>query len=92
MDLKLTGHVFFLAKKINFHNFGLYFAENWHFQVGHALLRHCDIIRWLIFMILVSMEWGDPTLYYSTKQLYFGHVNFKFTGGGLRKTRVNHGL
>ena len=33
-------------------------------------------------MILVSMEKGDPTLYYGTKHLYFGSVNFKFTGGG----------
>ena len=32
------------------------------------------------FMILASMERGDPTLYYGTKQLYFGRVNFKFTG------------
>ena len=32
----------FSAKKINF---GLYFAENRHFQVGHDLLRHCDVIR-----------------------------------------------
>ena len=31
----------FLAKKINF---GLYFAENRHFRVGHVLLRHCDIL------------------------------------------------
>ena len=32
-------------------------------------------------MILVSMERRDPTLYYnSTKQLYFGRVNCKFTG------------
>ena len=23
---------------------------------------------------------GDPTLYYGTKQRYFGSVNFKFTG------------
>ena len=88
MDLKLTEHIrntislykqktgwnfdiwnFFLAKKINF---GLYFAENRHFQVGHALLRHCDIKRSPIFMILVSMERGAPTLYYGTKQLYLG--------------------
>ena len=69
----------FVKEKINF---GLYFAVNQHFQVGHALLRHCDVIRWLIFMILVSMERGDPTLYHGTKQLYFGHVGFKFTGGG----------
>ena len=36
-------------------------------------------------MILVSME----TLYYDTKQLFFGLVNFKFTWGGnhpLKKT------
>ena len=33
-------------------------------------------------MILVSVERRDPTLYYGTKQLYFGRVNFKFTGGG----------
>ena len=33
-------------------------------------------------MILVSMERRDPILYYGTKQLYFGHINFKFTGGG----------
>ena len=32
-------------------------------------------------MILVSMEREDPTLYYGSKQLYFGRVNFKFTGG-----------
>ena len=115
MDLKLTEHVRnaisllckqknrwssdiwnFFSKKINF---GLYFAENLHFQVGPVLLSHCDVIRWLIFMILVSMERGDPTLYYGTNQLYFGHVNFKVTGDGnhpqedvlrkrLRKTRV----
>ena len=65
------------SKKINF---GLYFAENRHFQVGHVLLRHCDVICWPIFMILVSMVREDPTLYYLTKQLYFGRVNFKFTG------------
>ena len=33
-------------------------------------------------MILVSMERRDPTIYYATKQLYFGLVNFKFTRGG----------
>ena len=33
-------------------------------------------------MIWVSMERGDLTLYYGTKQLYFGRVNFKYTGGG----------
>ena len=75
-----------LAKKINF---GLDFAENQYFQVGHVLLRHYDVIHWPIFMILVSMERGDPTLYHGTKHLYFGSVNFKITGGcnhPLRKT------
>ena len=64
---------FFGEKKINF---GLYFAENRHFQVFHTLLRHCDVICWPIFMILVSMKRGDLTLYYGTKQLYFGRVNY----------------
>ena len=40
------------------------------------------VLRWPIFMIVVSIERRDPTLYYGTKQLYFGLVNFKFTGGG----------
>ena len=31
-------------------------------------------------MIFVSIVREDPTLYYGTKQLYFGRVNFKFTG------------
>ena len=56
----------FLAKKISF---GLYFAENRHFQVGHTLLRNCEVIQWPIFMILVSMERGDANLYYGTKQV-----------------------
>ena len=29
-------------------------------------------------MILVSMERGDPTLYYGTKKSHFGPINFKF--------------
>ena len=53
-------------------------------------------------MVLVSMERRNPTPYDGTKQLYFGPVNFKFTGGGnhplwedvllkkLRKARVKH--
>ena len=89
----------FLAKKFNF---GLHFAENQHSQVHHVLLHHYDVIRWLIFMILVSMERRDTALCYGTKQLYFGVINFKFTGGHppppprkmcykkrLRKMRVN---
>ena len=32
----------FLGEKFNF---GLYFAENWHFQVGYVLFCHCDVIR-----------------------------------------------
>ena len=52
------------------------------FRSATFVSRHCDVIRWPIFMILLSMERGDPTLYYGTKQLYFGRVNFKSTGGG----------
>ena len=40
-------------------------------------------------MILVLMEKRYITLYYGTKQLYFGRVNFKITEGGnhpLKKT------
>ena len=37
-------------------------------------------------MILVCMDRGDPTLYYGSKQAYFGHVNFKFIGGGVVTT------
>ena len=33
------------------------------------------------------MERGDSALYYGTKQLYFGCVNFKITGGGNRPLR-----
>ena len=41
------------------------------------LVRHCDVIRLPIFMIFVSMERRPPTLYYVTKQLYFGRVTKK---------------
>ena len=34
-------------------------------------------------MILVSMERGEPIVYYGAKQLYFGRVNFKFIEGGI---------
>ena len=82
-------------------NFGLYFPENRHFEVDHIWKRHCDVIRWPIFKILVSMERGDRPVYYGTTQLYFGRVNFKFIGvvttslrkmcyrKYLRKTRAN---
>ena len=84
-------------------NFALYFPENRLFQVDHVWKRHCDVIRWPIFKILVSMERGDPPLYYGTTHSYFGHVNLKFMRGVvttpplrkmcygkyLRKTRVN---
>ena len=59
--------------------FGLHFAENRQFQIGHTLLHHCDVISWPIFMILVSMERRDPILCYVTKQIYFGCANSKFT-------------
>ena len=35
---------------------------NVKFQICHS-----DVILWLIFMILVSMERRDPTVYYGTK-------------------------
>ena len=96
--LKLTEHVrntiFLLYKQKTGWNsdiwnffwrkfkFALYFPENRLFQVGHVWKRHCDVIRWPIFKICVSMERGDPPLYYDTTHLYFGHVNLKFMGRG----------
>ena len=88
MDLKLTEHVrntIFLLIQI-FPSILAILAyillEIDIFRSAMFLLRHCDVIHWPIFMILVSMERGDITLYYGTKQLYFGRVNFKITGGG----------
>ena len=71
----------FLAKKWIFCQFWSMFTENPIFESGHVWKRHCDVIRWSIFMILVSMERGDPTLYHGTKQSHFGPVNFKFIRG-----------
>ena len=68
---------FFSEKMDFFFQFWFTFTENPLFESGHVWKRHCDIIRWPIFMILVSMERGDPTLYHGTKQSYFGPVNFK---------------
>ena len=76
----------FLAKKLIFCQFWSMFTENPLFETGHVWKRHCDVIRWPIFMILVSMERGDPTLYHGTKQTYFGLVNFKFIRGGVVTT------
>ena len=36
-------------------------------------------------MVLVSMERGELTIYYGTKQLYFGRVKFNSTGRGGKK-------
>ena len=58
-------------KEHNFFSFFLYFAENRHFQVG-AMFYYVFVTSY----VLVSMERGDC----DTKQLYFGYVNFKFTG------------
>ena len=69
----------FLAKKITFFfQFWSSFTETPLLESGHVWKRHCDVIRWPIFMILVSMERGDPTLYHGIKQSYFRPVNFKF--------------
>ena len=71
----------FLAKKIDFLSILVYVHWKSAFESGHVWKRHCDVIRWPIFMILVSIERGDPTLYHGTKQSYFGSVNFKFIRG-----------
>ena len=66
----------FFSEKLDFLSILVYmFTENPIFESGHVWKRHCDVIRWPIFMILVSMERGDPTLYYGTKQLHFGPVS-----------------
>ena len=72
---------FFSEKNGFFCQFWSMFTENPIFESGHVWKRHCNVIRWPIFMILVSMERGDPTLYYGTKQSHFGPVNFKFIRG-----------
>ena len=79
----------FLAKKVIFCQFWSMFTENPLFESGHAWKRHCDAIRWPIFMNLVSMEREDPTLYHGTKQSYFRPVNFKFIRGVVTPL-VNH--
>ena len=80
----------FLAKKWIFCQFWSMFTENPNFESGHVWKRHCDVTRWPIFMILVSMERGDPTLYHGTKQSHFGLVNFKFIRGVVTTPLVNH--
>ena len=71
----------FFSWKIDFFfQFCSVFTENPLFESGHVWKRHCDVIRWPIFMILVSMERRDPILYHGTKQSYFCPVNFKFKG------------
>ena len=72
----------FFSEKIDFLSILVYVHWKSGFWVRTCWKRHCDVIRWPIFMILVSMERGDPTLYYGTKQSYFGPVNFKFIRGG----------
>ena len=78
MDLKLIEHVrntisFFISKETKkkpseisiFRSFfakKINFGENRHFRVSHVSLRHCDVIRWPIFMILVSVERGSTVV------------------------------
>ena len=81
VEISIFGN--FLAKKlIFFFQFWSIFTENPLFESGHVWKRHFDVIRWPIFMILVSMKRGDPTLYHGTNQSYFGPINFKFKWGG----------
>ena len=72
----------FRTFSVKFSILAYYYAENQHFQVNHVVVCHCDVIRWSIFMILISMERGDPILNYAIKQLHFGYVNFNSTWGG----------
>ena len=58
----------FLAKKLIFLSIWSMFTENPLFESGHVWKRYCDVIRWPIFMILVSMERRDPTLYHGIYQ------------------------
>ena len=57
---KIPGEILifgtFLAKKSI-----LAYIFHWKSTFSDTLLRHCDFIRWPIFMILVSMERKDST-------------------------------
>ena len=81
---------FSAKKKMIFCQFWSLFTKKPLFESVHVWKRHCDVIRWPIFMILVSMERGDTTLYYSAKQSYFGTVIFKFIRGVVTTPLVNH--
>ena len=69
-----------------------------------AMLYHIIVTSYIDRFSWFWYQWKEETLtlYYFTKLLYFGHVNFKITGGGnhpplrrcvtkkrLKKTRVN---
>ena len=69
----------------------MWHAENRHFQVGRALLRHCDVIRWLIFMILASMERLETLPYIMVQRTILWACQFHIHRAGganhpLRKT------
>ena len=80
----------FLSEKMDFLSILVYVHWKSAFETGHVWKRHCDVIHWLIFMILVSMKRGDPTLNHGTKQTYFGPVKFKFIRGVVTTPLVNH--
>ena len=72
---------FVVKKSFFFFNFHQFFAKIVIFRPVSTLCRHNFATAWPIFMILVSMDRGDPHLYYnSSKQQYFMCVNFKITG------------
>ena len=81
-DKILMFKTFIAKKKIDFLNFHQFFAKIAIFRPGSTLWCHNFATAWPIFMILVSMDRGDPHLYYGSKQQYFMCVNFKITGGG----------
>ena len=81
-----TPFPFFVSKKLGeIPIFGTFLAKK--SILAYISLKINIFIHWPIFMILeketlpYTMEKGDPTLYYDTKQIYFGCINFKFTGG-----------
>ena len=61
-------------------NFGLYFPENRHFQVGHALLRHCDVVLIDFHDFVINRKRRpNPLPWYQTTILWA--VNFNITRG-----------
>ena len=67
--------------------FGQYFTENLHFQVGHVLLRHFDVMTDFHDFGTNGKERPYLILWYQTTIGLLWLVNFKFTGPGRRVTK-----